>query len=343
MIEHHCRSRDMAGGAHHAPACVRSRRLSPIGRWCCATGRCVGELPARRAVRRPPPELDDGGPGAERLYANTRRDSGRCGAGGGFAVVTDRFSTRVAPGAPGVRSSASPGWSDADDRSCWKPRRRPRGRGGHVASTERRSGNGSPRRSFKAGVGLVPEDRWAQGLLATIASSATSARSRHVRSCERTGAGTGAGRSEPVGATGPHANARHPGGNAVRWQRTEGPPRTVPRPRAAVLLLDEPTRGVDIGAKAEIYGIIDSWSLEAWGSPSPRPICSNCSGCAIASSCCTKASRPASWTARSIRGTDRAAERRRDALDRPRTRRPTRPAGDTVRHSRHAGAAGPGG
>ncbi len=51
-----------------------------------------------------------------------------------------------------------------------------------------------------------------------------------------------------------------------------------------VLILDEPTRGIDVGAKFEIYTIVNR--LVADGKAvirSFRPSFPNCSGCAIAS------------------------------------------------------------
>jgi ABC-type sugar transport system ATPase subunit len=111
-----------------------------------------------------------------------------------------------------------------------------------------------------AGVGYVPPDRKRQGLAlgmrvrdnVTIAGSARLPRWRRPRggqerrataaSLTRVGA-HGVDPEQPVGSLS--------GGNQqkvllARWLQT--------RPR--VLLLDEPTRGVDVGAKAEIHALL---------------------------------------------------------------------------------------
>ena len=66
-----------------------------------------------------------------------------------------------------------------------------------------------------------------------------------------------------------------------------------------VLLLDEPTRGIDVGSKAQIYDLIDALVSKerARRSSSCRATCPSCSACAIASpSCAAGASdRRARW------------------------------------------------
>ncbi len=117
---------------------------------------------------------------------------------------------------------------------------------------------GSPRRAIEAGVSLVPEDRWAQGLIAHDLVVGNMALSRH-RITRRTNRRLDRKRAHEAVATygvrttsidTPVANLS--GGNAqkVLLARCFDHDPTV-------LLLDEPTRGVDIGAKAEIYKIID--------------------------------------------------------------------------------------
>ena len=116
----------------------------------------------------------------------------------------------------------------------------------------------SPKESIRAGISLVPEDRWAQGLVAHDLIVGNVALARH-RAFGRTDRRLDRRRAHAaVAAYGIRANsvdtpvAHLSGGNAqkVLLARCFDHDPTV-------LLLDEPTRGVDIGAKAEIYEIID--------------------------------------------------------------------------------------
>jgi ABC-type sugar transport system ATPase subunit len=125
----------------------------------------------------------------------------------------------------------------------------------------------SVRSAIEAGVALVPEERKTEGLvldlsvranvtLASLPSVAGAAgwlapgRERSAYAAERDRLG--------IRASGPEQQTRQlSGGNQqkivlAKWLRT--------RPR--VLLLDEPTRGIDIGAKAEIYRIIAELAAE---------------------------------------------------------------------------------
>ena len=76
----------------------------------------------------------------------------------------------------------------------------------------------------------------------------------------------------------PHAGARRSpsaqlsGGNQqktmlAKWLNTE----------PTVLILDEPTRGIDVGAKAEVHQIIDELARSGWPSFSSRRTCPRCS------------------------------------------------------------------
>ena len=64
-----------------------------------------------------------------------------------------------------------------------------------------------------------------------------------------------------------------------------------------LLILDEPTRGIDVGAKYEIYGIIQRLADAGQGRHrrSP-PSCPSCSGSATASTPCPRAPSPARST-----------------------------------------------
>jgi rhamnose transport system ATP-binding protein len=118
----------------------------------------------------------------------------------------------------------------------------------------------SPRDAARSGVVLVPEDRQRQGLFFNLSlrhnlalPSAEAEGRRIVRRAERAEAADLLRRWR-VGSAATDVDAMPDmlsGGNqqkivAAKWLAT--------RPR--VLLLDEPTKGVDVGAKYEIHGII---------------------------------------------------------------------------------------
>ncbi len=122
-------------------------------------------------------------------------------------------------------------------------------------------GFASPMQAIEAGVGLVTEDRKSQGLLlgqsirinATLSDLSAISRagwlqrakeSRLVQGFVQTLGIRCRSPEQPVGTLS--------GGNQqkvvfARWLHREG----------RVLLLDEPTRGVDVGARAELYGELD--------------------------------------------------------------------------------------
>jgi ABC-type sugar transport system ATPase subunit len=117
----------------------------------------------------------------------------------------------------------------------------------------------SPRAALRAGISLVPEDRWGQGLIRhdPIVSNLALARHRTFRRTNKA-----ADRRIARAAVGDYG---------VRCSSIDAPVQTLSGGNAQkvllarcldhaprVLLLDEPTRGVDIGAKAEIYEIVDA-------------------------------------------------------------------------------------
>jgi len=122
-------------------------------------------------------------------------------------------------------------------------------------------GFNGPRHAMRAGLGLVPEDRKRQGLVLSMTALANTtlpilgALSRWTfirRRAERALVGTYFERLR-VRAPGVDAiTAGLSGGNQqklvlAKWLAA----------RCRILMLDEPTRGVDVGAKAEIHALID--------------------------------------------------------------------------------------
>lgn len=115
----------------------------------------------------------------------------------------------------------------------------------------------SPGTALRAGIALVPEDRHNQGLImrATVrdnlAISSHKALGRSHRAADSERATRAIARFQ-IRCTGPHALMSTLSGGSqqkvVFARCLEAQPR--------VLLLDEPTRGVDIGARAEIYHVI---------------------------------------------------------------------------------------
>ena len=119
---------------------------------------------------------------------------------------------------------------------------------------------GSVRSAVKAGVGLAPEERKSQGLL-MLASTGVNIGLASLRTYSRAGwldrrrETADAGRqAAALGVRPPDADrnvATLSGGNQqkvllARWLLRD----------CKVLLLDEPTRGVDVGARAELYALI---------------------------------------------------------------------------------------
>ncbi|MFO0972864.1 MAG: sugar ABC transporter ATP-binding protein [Phycisphaerae bacterium] len=131
---------------------------------------------------------------------------------------------------------------------------------GRVQVGERIGPFRSPRAAQRAGVAFVPEDRRGEGLLMrrpvreniTLAHRSAFSRAGLMRAAsERAAVAQVASRTQ-IRAAGPEAAAATlSGGNQqklmlARWLLEHYP----------LIILDEPTRGVDVGAKAEIYRLI---------------------------------------------------------------------------------------
>ena len=134
--------------------------------------------------------------------------------------------------------------------------------GGSVAIDGQTFSSLTPARAIALGIGLVTEDRKAQGLamLLDVAANVTASTLDQVsrggfldRGRERDAAEEAIA-SYQIACRGPaQPVALMSGGNqqkvvVARWARTS----------RRVLILDEPTRGVDVGAKMEIYRIMQS-------------------------------------------------------------------------------------
>jgi ribose transport system ATP-binding protein len=132
--------------------------------------------------------------------------------------------------------------------------------GGTVSIEDRTYRSLTPRQAIDLGIGLVTEDRKSQGLAmlldvaANVSASALGDISRHglLDRAREAGIAAEAIVSYKIACRGPSTPvALMSGGNqqkviVARWART----------CTRVLILDEPTRGVDVGAKMEIYRII---------------------------------------------------------------------------------------
>ena len=123
-----------------------------------------------------------------------------------------------------------------------------------------------PRRAMELGIGLVPEDRKRQGLVLQMSALSNTtlptlerlAQLKFVKAAEERSVGARYFDALKVKAASPHVSAAGlSGGNQqklvlAKWLAAN----------AKVLILDEPTRGVDVGAKAEIHALIDRLAHE---------------------------------------------------------------------------------
>jgi ABC-type sugar transport system ATPase subunit len=131
------------------------------------------------------------------------------------------------------------------------------------------AGFDSPRQAMRAGLGLVPEDRKRQGLVLSMTALAnttlpilgTLSRWMFIRRrSERALVGTYFVRLRVRAPSVDVVTAGLSGGNQqklvlAKWLAA----------RCQILILDEPTRGVDVGAKAEIHALIDELASSGAG------------------------------------------------------------------------------
>jgi ABC-type sugar transport system ATPase subunit len=140
---------------------------------------------------------------------------------------------------------------------------------GDVRIAGRRVRFRSPAAALRAGVAYVTEDRKGRGILPlmsageniTISSLAAFAPGRLLRPSRERAAARAAAREFDVRAASLRQRASTlSGGNQQKMLLA----RYLLEPRA-VLILDEPTRGVDVGARAEIYGMMNRLTASGLG------------------------------------------------------------------------------
>ena len=129
---------------------------------------------------------------------------------------------------------------------------------GAILIDDRPASLATPRHAIRRGIGLLPEDRKAQGLIAVLTAERNIALP-HAARLARFGM-LPRGAETALARTGRSATCaskpiRHTAGAAAeRRQSAESRPRrNGSRATRAIFIFDEPTRGVDVGAKVEIY------------------------------------------------------------------------------------------
>ena len=125
----------------------------------------------------------------------------------------------------------------------------------------------SPRDAVRAGIGFAPEERKAQALLMhrSVRDNISLAVLGRISVAHVVRRGRGTPHRRAVRRSGSRCGRRR---SNTRWRNLSGGnqqkvvlARWLAR-RPQVLILDEPTRGVDVGAKAEIYHVINELAGE---------------------------------------------------------------------------------
>ena len=247
--------------------------LPPLrhGHACCATA--ATSPPGRRRARRGGAGAADDRPPARRVLPGARR----CVRAATRCCASRSSRARASSRTSRSRCARARWWAS---RGSWAPaarrwRRRSSGsirtaRGRVDVAGMPRSACARPREAMRAGIGLVPEDRKRQGLVLgderareRLAADPGSARPRSAGS--RAGAERALARTMLRRGCACARRPRRDGRRALGRQPAEDRAREVARGRGRVLILDEPTRGVDVGAKAEIHALIGELAAEGTG------------------------------------------------------------------------------
>ena len=127
----------------------------------------------------------------------------------------------------------------------------------------------SPAGAIAAGLAMAPEDRKGAGLVLSM-SVAANASLASIGKCERAGFLSARRERRHVGAYVDRLRVRTPSLRAPVRNLSGGNQQKVVLAKwlaagPKVLLLDEPTRGIDVGAKREIYALIDELARNGLG------------------------------------------------------------------------------
>jgi ABC-type sugar transport system ATPase subunit len=127
----------------------------------------------------------------------------------------------------------------------------------------------SPHDALQQGIAMVTEDRQRDGLVSTLTVRGNVTLSSLAR-CSRVGWVDRGKEASMVRAQVGRLGIKTPGLDALVGQLSGGNQQKVLLGRAwltepRVLLLDEPTRGIDVGAKLDVYALIAEWAQRGCG------------------------------------------------------------------------------
>jgi rhamnose transport system ATP-binding protein len=133
--------------------------------------------------------------------------------------------------------------------------------GGTVRIQGRQLAAGSPQAAMAAGLGFVPEDRRLQGLVMDLGIDQNVALAS-LRRLSRTGLIRRAAEAALAAEWGAKLQLKYSRLAAPAWTLSGGNQQKVVLAkwlsrRPAVLIIDEPTRGIDVGTKAEVHRLLD--------------------------------------------------------------------------------------